>query len=198
MAAISMQGHQDASSFIQSFSGRHHFVLDYLVEEVLLQQPASVQRFLLQSSILDRLCGPLCDAVCSVGTENSSKETALLPDTSPSGPESASGQATLEYIEQTNLFLVPLDHERRWYRYHHLFADLLRQRLYQSTNASMGSSIGSSMGEEGKMDVAALHIRASAWYEHNGLEIEAFHHAAAANDLARAERLVEGEGVPLH
>lgn len=174
LAAISMQGHQDTNSFINTFSGRHHFVLDYLVEEVLLQQPASVQTFLLQTSILDRLCGPLCDAV--------------LLDTS------ASGQETLEYIEQNNLFLVPLDNERRWYRYHHLFADLLRQRLHQSTNSSMGSSIG----DEEATGVAELHIRASEWYENNGLEIEAFEHAAAAPDIARAERLVEGDRVPLH
>ncbi|MCB0065069.1 MAG: hypothetical protein KDE19_23255 [Caldilineaceae bacterium] len=174
LAAISIQGHQDASSFINAFSGRHHFVLDYLVEEVLLQQPASVQRFLLQTSILDRLCGPLCDA--------------LLLDTA------TSGQEMLEHIEQNNLFLVPLDNERRWYRYHHLFADLLRQRLYQSANSSRESSIDNDEG----MGVAALHIRASAWYETNGLEIEAFAHAAAANDIARAERLVEGDGASLH
>ena len=92
----------------------------------------------------------------------------------------ASGQETLEYLERANLFIVPLDNERRWYRYHHLFAELLRQRLQQGDN------------------VAEYHIRASQWYEDNGLEIEAFHHAAAANDVARAERLMEGKGIPLH
>src|SRR5205823_14797811 len=101
LAAISMQGQQDTTSFITSFTGSHHFVLDYLVEEVLGQQPESVQHFLLRTSILDRLCGSLCDAV-------------LLDAT-------ASGQATLEYLERANLFLVPLDNERRWYRYHQLF-----------------------------------------------------------------------------
>ena len=116
LAAISMQGHSDPTSFIETFTGSHHFVLDYLVEEVLQQQPESVQSFLLRTSILDRLCGPLCDAV-------------LLD---PSG----SGQETLEYIERANLFLVPLDEERRWYRYHHLFADLLRQRLLQGAASS--------------------------------------------------------------
>jgi len=169
LAAISMQGHTDASSFIKSFTGSHHFVMDYLVEEVLLQQSASVQTFLLRTSILDRMCGPLCDAV------------VLDP--------SASGQETLEYLEHVNLFIVPLDNERRWYRYHHLFADLLRQRLHQSA--------ASSPGEE-RMGVDELHKRASAWYEDNGLEIEAFHHAAAANDYERAERLIEGKGMPLH
>ena len=102
----------------------------------------------------------------------------------------ASGQATLEYLERANLFIVPLDNERRWYRYHHLFADLLRQRLHQS-----GTSHYSGCSREA---VAELHIRASQWYEDNGLEIEAFQHAAAANDVERAERLIEGKGMPLH
>ena len=165
LAAISMQGHSDPTSFIETFTGSHHFVLDYLVEEVLQQQPESVQSFLLRTSILDRLCGPLCDAV-------------LLD---PSG----SGQEALEHIERANLFLVPLDEERRWYRYHHLFADLLRQRLHQGAASSAE-------------DVNDLHGRASQWYEENGLEIDAFQHAAAANDVERAERLIEGEGVPLY
>jgi LuxR family maltose regulon positive regulatory protein len=169
LAAISLQGHQDTTSFIKSFTGSHHFVLDYLVEEVLQQQPESLQTFLLRTSILDRLCGPLCDAV-------------LL---NPSG----SGQETLEYIEHANLFLVPLDNERRWYRYHQLFADLLRQRLNQRSASSTGDEVGG--------DVTELHSRASVWYENHGLEIEAFHHAANANDVARAERLIEGEGMPL-
>jgi LuxR family maltose regulon positive regulatory protein len=168
LAAISLQGHQDSTSFIKSFTGSHHFVLDYLVEEVLQQQPESIQTFLLRTSILDRLCGSLCDAV-------------LL---NPSG----SGQETLEYIEHANLFLVPLDNERRWYRYHHLFADLLRQRLHQRSASSTGDEVG---------DVTELHSRASLWYEDHGLEIEAFHHAANANDVERAERLIEGEGMPL-
>jgi LuxR family maltose regulon positive regulatory protein len=169
LAAISMQGHEDAASFIRSFTGSHHFVLDYLVEEVLQQQPESVQAFLLRTSILDHLCGPLCDAV-------------LLDP-------SASGQETLEYIERANLFLVPLDDERRWYRYHHLFADLLRQRLRQGTASSTGDEVG---------DMSELHSRASVWYEGHGLEVEAFQHAAAADDVERTERLIEGEGVPLH
>ncbi len=158
LAAISMQGHQDVASFIQSFTGSHHFVLDYLIEEVLGQQSESIQTFLLVTSILDRLCGPLCDAVL--------------------GSPSASGQGTLEYLERTNLFVVPLDNERRWYRYHHLFAELLRQRLHQSGNTT------------------EYHIRASQWYEDNGLEFEAFHHAAAANDVGRAALLIQGKGMP--
>src|SRR5438067_7850385 len=106
LAALSMQGQEDAAGFIISFTGSHHFVLDYLVEEVLGQQSERVQTFLLRTSILDRMSGPLCDAVVL----------------DPSG----SGRATLEDLERANLFIVPLDNERRWYRYHHLFAELLQ------------------------------------------------------------------------
>lgn len=168
LAAISMQGHEDVTRFIRSFTGSHRFVLDYLMEEVLHQQPDRIQKFLLRTSILDRLCGPLCDAVL---------QDPVL-----------SGQETLAYLERVNLFIIPLDDERHWYRYHHLFAELLRQRLHQSTASSTG---------EVKEHVAALHLRASMWYEANGLEIEAFQHAASANDVDRATRLVEGEGMPL-
>ncbi len=153
LAAISMQGHQDTASFIKSFTGSHHFVLDYLVEEVLQQQSENVQTFLLRTSILDRMCGPLCDAVLD----------------SPS----ASGQETLEYLEHANLFIVPLDNERRWYRYHHLFADLLRQRLGKPK------------------EFAEFNLRASQWYEENGDLGAAFHHAIAAGDFVRAAGLAE-------
>ncbi|OAB37004.1 transcriptional regulator [Paenibacillus macquariensis subsp. defensor] len=175
LAALSLQGQQDPASFIKSFTGSHHFVLDYLIEEVLQQQPEHIQSFLTRTSILDRFCGPLCDAVLQreVGEHI--------------GPF-ASGQETLEHLEHANLFIVPLDNERRWYRYHHLFADLLRQRQHQG--------ISSSRGDVG-IDVAELHIHASEWYEVNGLENEAFHHAAAANDVERASRLMDGEGMPL-
>src|SRR5919112_741425 len=169
LAAISMQGHRDATNFIKSFTGSHRFVMDYLVEEVLQQQSERVQAFLLRTSILDHLCGPLCDAV-------------LLDP-------SASAQETLEYIEHANLFLVPLDNERGWYRYHHLFAELLRQRLHQKADWFTGDEVRA---------VAELHARASTWYEDHGLEVDAFRHAAAAHDLERAERLIEGEGVPLY
>ena len=168
LAAISMRGSKDTASFIKSFTGSHYFVLDYLVEEVLLQQPENIQNFLLRTSILERMCGPLCDAV-------------LLDSTTP-------GQETLEYIEGANLFLVPLDNERRWYRYHQLFADLLRQRLQEDSFPYTGDK---------EMEVAELHIRASKWYEENGLDVEAFEHAAAANDIERAKRLMDGEGMPL-
>ena len=168
LAALSLQGHEDAADFIRSFTGSHHFVLDYLVEEVLGQQSERIQNFLLRTSILDRLCGSLCDAV-------------LLDP-------AAVGQDTLEYLEHANLFLVPLDNERQWYRYHHLFAELLRQRLHQSTD--------SSPGDEGR-GVKELHSRASIWYEDHDLSLEAFQHAVAANDVERAARLIEGDGMPL-
>src|SRR5207248_6830214 len=134
-----------------------------LLEEVLGQQSESLQTFLLRTSILDRLCGPLCDAV--------------LMD------PSVSGQETLEYLEHANLFLVPLDNERSWYRYHQLFAELLRQRLNQITTSSTGDE---------RDGVAELHSRASQWFEDHGLSLEAFHHAVAANDVESAARLIEG------
>jgi LuxR family maltose regulon positive regulatory protein len=169
LAAISMQGVPDKTVFIQSFAGSHHYILDYLLEEVLHKQPERVQHFLLHTSILNRMCGSLCDA--------------LLDAPAPSG------QKTLETLEQANLFIIPLDNERRWYRYHHLFADLLRQRLPHSIAAS---------AQYANSRINELHIRASQWYEDDGLDIEAFHHAAAANDIERAERLMDGRGIPLH
>jgi LuxR family maltose regulon positive regulatory protein len=153
LAAISMQGREDAPSFIQSFTGSHHYVLDYLIEEVLHKQPADIQDFLLKTAILDRLTGPLCDAL--TGLEN--------------------GQTTLEGLEQANLFLSPLDEERCWYRYHHLFADLLRQRLYR----------------EQSQHVSKLNQRASTWYEHHNDLPQAIHYALTADDIDNAIRLIE-------
>lgn len=163
LAAISLQGHPNTADFIQSFTGSHHFVLDYLLEEVLHQQDRHIQDFLLRTSILGRLCGPLCEAV--------------LAD------PGISGQETLALLERANLFIIPLDSERRWYRYHHLFADLLRNRLEQSRTPD---------------EITELHIRANQWCEDQGLVMEAFHHAAAANDAARAERLIESKEMSLH
>jgi LuxR family maltose regulon positive regulatory protein len=156
LAAISMQGRKNATGFIQSFTGSHHFVLDYLVEEVLKQQSESVQTFLLQTAILDRLTGSLCDAL--TGQDN--------------------GQAILEMLERGNLFIVSLDNERRWYRYHHLFADLLRQRLRQTQPEQ----------------VPTLHREAATWYEVQGLAAEALRHIFAAGDFQWAGRLVEQVG----
>jgi LuxR family maltose regulon positive regulatory protein len=162
LAALSLEGEPDPSARIRAFSGSHRFVLDYLVEEVLDQLPADVLRFLLLTSVLDRLSGPLCDAV-------------TLDD--------ASGQRTLETLERSNLFIVPLDGERRWYRYHHLLRDLLRRRLGDTEPPS-------------RLD--ALHVRASRWLEANGFDLEAFRHAAAGHDLGGAVRLIRGHGVPLY
>jgi len=153
LAALSMQGRDDVSGFIQAFSGSHRHVLTYLAEEVLEQRPKGTLNFLLQTSILDRLCGPLCDAV--IGGNDS--------------------QALLQKLEQANLFIVPLDEVGKWFRYHHLFADVLRARLLQTLPG---------VGPE-------LHRRASAWYEQNGLIAESISHAIAATDFDSAARLVE-------
>jgi LuxR family transcriptional regulator, maltose regulon positive regulatory protein len=159
LAALSMQGLQDIPGFIQAFAGDHRYIVDYLVEEVLKRQPEAVRSFLLQTSILDRLNGPLCEAVTG------------LPG----------GKARLDTLQRGNFFLIPLDDKRYWYRYHHLFADVLRMHLQA----------------EQPDQVPALHRRASEWYEQNDLEIEAFQQATAANDIERAERLMEGKGIPL-
>ena len=165
LAALSMQGHPDTSEFIRSFTGSHHFVLDYLVTEVLQQQPEQIQDFLLRTSILERMCGSLCAAV--IGSD-----------------DQTSGQQMLEQLEAANLFIVPLDNQRHWYRYHHLFAELLRQRLKMRMN-------------DHPERFFALHVRASSWYETQGLIVEAFQHAVAAGAIDRAARLVEGDGMPL-
>jgi LuxR family maltose regulon positive regulatory protein len=153
LAAISIQGQKDATNFIKSFTGSHHFVLDYLIEEVLEQQSKSVQTFLLMTAILDRFNGSLCDAL--TGQDN--------------------GQETLELLEHSNLFVVPLDEERRWYRYHHLFSDLLRRRLLQTQLEQ----------------VPTLHHRASEWFVHNGHTPQAIDHALAAGDFEGAADLIE-------
>jgi LuxR family maltose regulon positive regulatory protein len=195
LAAISMQGREDTASLIQSFAGSHRYVLDYLVEEVLERQSESVQSFLLQTAILDRLTGSLCDAVrfgeakiadrsiraatpggdavCfgNAETQGSSSGTAVLQGAAGS----RNGQATLEMLERANLFVVPLDEQRRWYRYHHLFADLLRQRLRQRHPEW----------------VPTLHLRASDWCEQNGFVDEAIEHALHAEAFERAANLLE-------
>ena len=153
LAALSMQGRDDVAGFIAGFAGDDRYVVDYLAEEVLARQPGRVQAFLLQTSILGRLSGPLCDAV-----------------TGQDG-----GQAMLAALERGNLFLVPLDDRRRWYRYHHLFADVLQARLL----------------DEQPGQVPDLHRRASAWYQQNGEPSEAISHALAAGDFERAAGLVE-------
>jgi LuxR family maltose regulon positive regulatory protein len=153
LAALSMQGRGDIAGFIASFAGDDRYIVDYLAEEVLQRQPEHVRSFLLQTSILDRLSGPLCDAVT----------------------RQAGGKAMLEALDRGNLFLVPLDDRRRWYRYHHLFADVLRARLLDHQAGA----------------VPDLHRRASEWYEQNGERSEAIRHAMAAEDFERAADLIE-------
>ena len=169
LAALSMQGLQDTAGFIQSFTGSHRFVLDYLLEEVLQKQPEHIQAFLLQTSILERICGQLCDAVL-IGSSASGHETA--------------GQETLEYLERANLFVVPLDNERRWYRYHQLFAELLRMRLDRTYPDQ----------------IAELHRRASDWYVKNDLPYEAITHALTVQDWSRAAEAIErfSDQLPMH
>ena len=153
LAVLSLQGREDVGRFIQAFSGHDRYILEYLVEEVLQRQPASVQNFLLDTSILDRLCAPLCDAV--TGREDS--------------------QVMLAGLEAANLFTVALDSRQHWYRYHCLFADLLRHRLNQMVPERVG----------------VLHSRACDWYERNGLRVEAVTHALAARDYERGGTLIE-------
>ncbi|WP_240644409.1 LuxR C-terminal-related transcriptional regulator [Paenibacillus paeoniae] len=167
LAALSMKGGQHLTRATHPFNERHPFVLDYLAEEVLKQQSPGVRTFLLRTSILDRMCGPLCEALMRLEVEPSLEIT---------------GQAMLEQLERSNLFIVPLDAERGWFRYHHLFAGLLRQRL---------------QAEESKQLGADLHMCASHWYEENGLELEAFQHATETGNVNEAARLVEGGGMPL-
>ena len=153
LAALSMQGHQDVHGFVQAFAGDHRYIVDYLVEEVLQRQPEPVRSFLLQTAILDRLNGPLCDAVTG----------------------HAGSSVRLEALERGNFFVVPLDNKRYWYRYHHLFAEVLSAHLLA----------------EQPDQVAALHRRASEWYEQNGLAAYAIRHALAAKDFERAADLIE-------
>lgn len=158
MAALSMESLADRSAFIRAFSGSNRYILEYLIEEVLDRQSQELQAFLLEMSILDRLCAPLCDAVLAEGSKS---------------------QAVLEQLDRSNLFLTPLDQDGHWYRFHHLFADLLRARLQRSRPESL----------------SGLHLRASQWFESAELPEEAVKHAFAAEDGARAARLVEQHGL---
>jgi LuxR family maltose regulon positive regulatory protein len=167
MAAASMQNRDDVAGFVRAFTGSDRYILDYLVEEVLQRQPEHVQAFLLHTSILDRLCAPLCDAVME--KKKGQDRRGVLPSANP--------QSILEHLERANLFVVPLDDDRQWYRYHRLFADLLRKRLHRDQPDL----------------VPVLHRRASGWYERNGLVAEAIEHALCAGDTERAADLVEQE-----
>ena len=153
LAALSLQGRDDAAGFIARFAGNDRYIVDYLVEEVLKHQPDPVRGFLLHSAVLDRFTGPLCDAV--TGRDD--------------------GSRMLTALERANLFIVPLDDRREWYRYHHLFADVLRAHLLS----------------EQPEQLPLLHQRASLWYESQDLAEEAVGHALAALDFDRAAHLME-------
>jgi len=153
LAALSLQGREDIHGFISAFAGDNRYIVDYLVDEVLEHQPEHVRNFLLQTSVLDRLSGQLCDAV--TGQED--------------------GALLLESLERSNLFVIPLDDKREWFRYHHLFADVLYAHLL----------------EEQPRLLPTLHLLASEWSEHNDLPSEAIRHALAAEDFERAAGLLE-------
>jgi len=158
LAALSLQDRTDKHEFVEAFSGSHRYVIDYLVEEVMAYQPGEIREFLWQTSILDRFCAPLCDAALQISTS----------------------RQILQQLEAANLFLIPLDDDRHWYRYHHLFADFLQQqlRLQDST------------------PVADLHRRAAQWYEVEGLVNEAIQHLLAASDYSQVVRLLELHSMP--
>jgi LuxR family maltose regulon positive regulatory protein len=161
MAALALASQPNAAVFVKNFSGSHRYILDYLIEEVLSHQPEDIQNFLLETSILKNLSAPLCDSVTGF----------------PSRDGHRSSQQLLGYLEQANLFLIPLDSERTWYRYHHLFADLLRARLDQQAP-----------------DLAHdLHSRASCWYEANQRYPEAIDHALAGGKFEHACALIEAQ-----
>ena len=152
LAALSLRGHPSPGAFVRQFAGENRFVVDFLAEEVLSRQPDEIQQFLVRTSILARFCAPLCDAVTG----------------------SAGSAGTIETLERENLFLVPLDDNRQWYRYHHLFAQLLRSQLVRTEPGT----------------AAALHERASAWHRRSGSIEEAVHHALAADDVGGAVDLI--------
>lgn len=162
LAALSMQGCKDISGFITAFRGSHHYIVDYLADEVLQRQDEQTRLFLLQTSILSSLCASLCNRLM----ETEADEHPL------------NGQRILETLEQRNLFIIPLDEERRWYRYHHLFADALNRRLEHQYPEKLPH----------------LYRRASLWYEENGLIGDAIHYALSAGEQDRAAQLVEQNG----
>lgn len=164
LAALSLHGQPNSAQQLATISGSDRHIADYLLTEVLYQQPPEIQQFLLQTAVLDRLCAPLCDALLEIQSPISNLQS----------------QKILERLETTNLFLVPLDSQRRWYRYHHLFAELLRERVQR---------------DMGKTAVCQLHQRAAHWYESQNLREEAIRHAFQAEDFEYAGQLVAGTAV---
>jgi len=179
MAALSMRERKDVSEFITGFSGTNRYILDYLIEEVLASQSPEIQHFLLLTSILERMTAPLCEAVLDIKTMEGWNVDKLSTTFQPSNPPKC--QQILEYIDRTNLFLVPLDDERIWYRYHQLFSDLLRARLMESQPEL----------------IPQLHLRASVWFEQNDLVLEAIQHSLSIQDHERSIGLILRYG-PAH
>ncbi len=168
LAALSMQGKTDVQRFLQSFTGGQRYLVDYLVDEVLSRQPPAIQRFLLQTSILHQFCAALCDAVVEIAVESPEEDTAQ--------PPVLAAQTILEQLERNNLFLIPLDSERKWYRYHALFAEFLRHRLGAVATR--------------------YHRRAAAWYKQHGFVEETIAHTLAAHDDEQAAELIEAHSLP--
>lgn len=175
LAGLAMRDRSDLSGFVATFTGSNRFVVDFLAEEVFRRQPHHLQSFLLQTSILDRMCGPLCDAVVGAAARPAQHLDGEFATSPPS-----TGQDTLEHLERSNLFTVRLDDERRWYRYHHLFHAVLRERLRVELTREA---------------VTVLHQRASAWLADHKLVPEAVEHAFAAADYRRAAHLIEQNGL---
>jgi LuxR family maltose regulon positive regulatory protein len=179
LAALALQGRADEPTFVTTFAGSHRYVFDYLVEEVLAQQTPDVQAFLLQSAVLERMCAEVCDAVIkpdvTLQEQQDDRSSLLLQAPSPTG---LSSHQLLDTLERANLFLIPLDDERRWYRYHHLFGDLLRHQLARRRPGL----------------AAILHRRAAAWYVRQGLLDSAVRHALQTDDPTYAATLIESAG----
>jgi LuxR family transcriptional regulator, maltose regulon positive regulatory protein len=178
MAALSLQGRSDKHSFITSFTGDDRFITDYLLEEVLQRQPANIQSFLLRTSILKRLNASLCDAILESQIPEPKPAKPIDPDAGRNISVN-SGQEILEYLERSNLFIVPLDNRREWFRYHHLFTRLLTQRFLRT---------------QGDLEIQAIQKKARQWFETNGLLPEAVEYALACNDYENATRLISMVG----
>jgi LuxR family maltose regulon positive regulatory protein len=177
LAALAIQNQTDRDRFVGALTGSNRFIVDYLASEVLDQLPARLRTFMHSTSILNRMCGPLCDAILGIEASHLRLEGA---DNTSLKPQASS--LILEGLERANLFLIPLDDERQWYRYHQLFAEVLRERLARSRPAE---------------DIADLHKRASTWFEQHGLAGEAIQHALAAQDFERVADLIERVATPM-
>jgi LuxR family maltose regulon positive regulatory protein len=184
LAAVAMRDRADRAGFVAAFAGSNRFVIDYLASEVLERIPAGMRAFMLRTSVLERMCAALCDAVMDERRRTKDESdsgfvlgpSSLVRDEHDAPLVPGPSSLVLEEIERANLFLIPLDDQRRWYRYHQLFAGVLRERLQRDVSGA---------------DIAELHRRASSWFEQAGLVAEATRHALAAPDFVRAAGLIE-------